>query len=92
MATHCQTLEHIPPVASDTAIKNAKPAAKPYKIQDEKGMYLLVHPNGGKYFRYNYRFNDKRLTLSLDVYPATSLKEAREKLYTSFMCRKTYRL
>jgi len=68
---------------SDTAIKNAKPAAKPYKMQDEKGMYLLVHPNGGKYFRYNYRFNSKRLTLSLGVYPATSLKEAREKLYTA---------
>jgi hypothetical protein len=29
---------------SDTAIKNAKPADKPYKMQDEKGMYLLVHP------------------------------------------------
>ncbi|WP_254257827.1 tyrosine-type recombinase/integrase [Methylobacter tundripaludum] len=68
---------------SDTAIKNAKPAAKPYKMQDEKGMYLLVHPNGGKYFRYNYRFNNKRLTLSLGVYPATSLKEARDKRDTA---------
>ncbi|MGZ8182794.1 MAG: tyrosine-type recombinase/integrase [Methylobacter sp.] len=68
---------------SDTAIKNAKTAAKPYKMQDEKGMYLLVHPNGGKYFRYNYRFNNKRLTLSLGVYPATSLKEARDKRDTA---------
>jgi Integrase len=68
---------------SDTAIKNAKPTDKPYKMQDDKGMYLLVHPNGGKYFRYNYRFNSKRLTLSLGVYPATSLKEAREKRDTA---------
>ncbi|MDI1278812.1 integrase arm-type DNA-binding domain-containing protein [Methylobacter sp.] len=68
---------------SDTAIKNAKPADKPYKMQDEKGMYLLVHPNGGKYFRYNYRFDGKRLTLSIGVYPATSLKEAREKRDTA---------
>jgi len=68
---------------SDTAIKNAKPTDKPYKMQDEKGMYLLVHPNGGKYFRYNYRFNNKRLTLSLGVYPATSLKEARDKRDTA---------
>lgn len=44
---------------------------------------MLVHPNGGKYFRYNYRFNTKRLTLSLGVYPATSLKEARDKRDTA---------
>lgn len=68
---------------SDTAIKNAKPTEKPYKMQDEKGMYLLVHNNGGKYFRYDYRFNKKRLTLSLGVYPATSLKEARDKRDTA---------
>jgi integrase len=68
---------------SDTAIKNAKPADKPYKIQDEKGMYLLVHPNSGKYFRYDYRFEGKRKTLALGTYPATSLKEARDKRDTA---------
>ncbi|MGZ8163433.1 MAG: tyrosine-type recombinase/integrase, partial [Methylobacter sp.] len=68
---------------SDAAIKNAKATDKPYKMQDEKGMYVLVHNNGGKYFRYNYRFNNKRLTLSLGVYPATSLKEARDKRDTA---------
>lgn len=35
---------------SDPAIKNAKSTEKPYKMPDEKGMYLLVNPNGGKYF------------------------------------------
>ena len=39
---------------TDTAIKNAKPGDRPYKIQDEKGMYLLVHSNGSKYFRFDY--------------------------------------
>jgi integrase len=68
---------------SDTAIKNAKPADKPYKMQDEKGMYLLVHPNGGKYFRYDYRFDGKRKTLALGTYPVTSLKEARDKRDTA---------
>jgi integrase len=68
---------------SDTAIKNAKPADKPYKMQDEKGMYLLVHPNGGKYFRYDYRFGGKRKTLALGTYPVTSLKEARDKRDTA---------
>lgn len=68
---------------SDTAIKNAKPADKPYKMQDEKGMYLLVHSNGSKYFRYNYRFDGKRKTLALGTYPVTSLKEARDKRDTA---------
>ncbi|MFA6163977.1 MAG: integrase arm-type DNA-binding domain-containing protein [Methylobacter sp.] len=68
---------------SDTAIKNAKPTDKPYKIQDEKGMYLLVHSNGSKYFRYNYRFGGKRKTLALGTYPVTSLKEARDKRDTA---------
>ncbi len=68
---------------SDTACKNAKPQNKPYKLQDEKGMYLLVNPNGSKYFRYNYRFNGKRKTLALGIYPTTSLKEAREKRNTA---------
>ena len=68
---------------TDTAIKNAKPTDKPYKMQDEKGMYMLVNPNGSKYFRYNYRFDSKRLTLSLGVYPTISLKEARDKRDTA---------
>ena len=46
-------------------------------------MYLLVHSNGGKYFRFNYRFDGKRKTLALGTYPATSLKEAREKRDTA---------
>ena len=68
---------------TDTAIKNAKSIDKPYKMQDEKGMYLLVNPNSGKYFRYNYRFGGKRKTLALGTYPATSLKDAREKRDTA---------
>lgn len=65
---------------TDTAIKAAKPRSdKPYKLTDEKGMYVLIHPNGSKYFRFDYRFNGKRLTLALGKYPEVSLKEAREK-------------
>lgn len=68
---------------SDTAIKNTKPTVKPYKMPDEKGMYLLVNPNGGKYFRLDYRFAGKRKTLALGVYPDTSLKQARDKRDTA---------
>lgn len=65
---------------TDTAIKNAKAAPdKDLRLSDEKGMYLLVHKNGSKYFRLDYRFGGKRNTLALGVYPETTLKQAREK-------------
>ena len=58
----------------NTIIKNAKPRDKPYKLSDEKGMYLLIKKNGSKYFRLNYRMHGKQKTLSLGVYPETTLK------------------
>lgn len=64
---------------SDTAIKNAKATDKPFKMPDGNGMYLYVHNNGSKYFRLDYRFEGKRKTLALGVYPATTLAKAREK-------------
>lgn len=45
----------------------------------EKNMYVFVHRNGSKYFRLDYRFNGKRNTLQLGIYPETTLKQAREK-------------
>jgi len=65
---------------SDTAIKNAKPRdGKSYKLSDEKGLYLLVTVNGGKWWRFDYRFDGNRKTLSMGTYPDTTLKQAREK-------------
>ncbi len=64
---------------SDTTIKAAKPKEKTYKLTDEKGMFLLVHPNGSKYFRLKYYFANKEKLVALGVYPETSLKQAREK-------------
>lgn len=61
-----------------TAVTQAKPKPKPYSLSDGGGMYLLVNATG-KYWRYDYRFAGKRKTLALGVYPATSLKQAREK-------------
>ena len=63
---------------TDTAIRNAKPKDKQYKLSDERGLYLLVLKSG-KYFRWDYRFMGKRKTLALGVYPDVSLAEAREK-------------
>ena len=45
----------------------------------KKACTYLVHKNGGKYFRLDYRFNGKRKTLAIGVYPETTLKKAREK-------------
>ena len=63
---------------TDTAIRNAKPKEKQYKLSDEKGLYLLVK-KAGKYFRLDYRFGGKRKTLALGVYPDVKLAEARGK-------------
>lgn len=64
---------------TDAAIRTAKPAQKPYKLTDGKGLFVLVHPNGSKYWRLKYRYDGKEKTLALGVYPETLLKEARQR-------------
>jgi len=64
---------------SDSACRSAPAKQKQYKLSDGEGMYLLVKPSGGKYWRMNYRFAGKYKTLALGVYPEVSLREAREK-------------
>lgn len=60
-------------------ITKAKTTSKPQKLADGGGLYLLIHPNGGKYWRLDYRFTGKRKTLALGVYPDLSLSDARER-------------
>ena len=62
---------------TDTAVRNAKPGAKPIKLFDERGLFLIVTPTGGKWWRLKYRFDNKEKLLSLGVYPDVSLKAAR---------------
>ncbi len=64
---------------TDTAIRNAKPGEKPAKIFDERGLFLLVTPTGGKWWRLRYKFDGKEKLLSLGVYPDTGLKDARTR-------------
>jgi hypothetical protein len=40
---------------TETAIRSAKPREKPYKLFDERGLYLLVAPTGGRLWRFRYR-------------------------------------
>ncbi|MBM3548135.1 MAG: DUF4102 domain-containing protein, partial [Alphaproteobacteria bacterium] len=63
---------------TDTLIRKAKPAAKATKLADERGLYLLLTPSGGKWWRLKYRFGGKEKLLSLGTYPDVSLRKARD--------------
>ncbi|HAY5182069.1 TPA: DUF4102 domain-containing protein, partial [Escherichia coli] len=65
---------------TDIAVKNAKPSDKQIKLSDGKGLYLLVHPNGSKYWQAAYRFDGKQKVFSIGTYPSVSLSEARTSL------------
>ncbi|EDR3942854.1 tyrosine-type recombinase/integrase [Salmonella enterica] len=60
-------------------ISTAKPTDKPYKLSDGGGLYLLVNPNGSRYWRMKYRYAGKEKLLSIGVYPDVTLAEARDK-------------
>jgi integrase len=64
-----------------SAVANAKPKAEPYRMPDGRGMFLLVQPNGARWWRMEYRRpgTHKKNMLSLGVYPDVSLRKARER-------------
>ena len=66
---------------TDTAIRKAKPADKPQKLRDGGGLYLLLRPDGARWWRWDYRrpMTGKRNTLSLGIYPEVGLAEARQR-------------
>jgi hypothetical protein len=59
------TVSGVAPTASDTAIRNAKPGAKPVRMFDGGVLYLEVAPSGGKWWRLKYRHDSKEKRLSL---------------------------
>ncbi len=65
---------------TDTEIKKFKhnPEKKINKLSDGQGLFLIIQKNGTKYFRFDYKFNDKRKSMSFGVYPDITLKKARE--------------
>jgi len=65
---------------TELTIRQAKPKLKQYKLFDGGGMFLLVHPNGSKYWRMKFNFEDKSKLASFGVWPETSLKDARGKI------------
>jgi integrase len=69
----------MPKSLSDASVRNAKPKTKSYKIADGEGLFLLVMPNGSKYWRLKYFFAGKEKLLALGVYPEVTLAEARDR-------------
>ena len=54
---------------SDTKIRNAKPDRKQYKIYDRDGLFIIVVPSGGKWWRFKYRFGVRRNSFHLALTP-----------------------
>jgi len=70
-------MRHASNKLTDTAVRNAAPKEKAYKLIDGQGLYLLVEKTGAKYWRLAYRFAGKQKLLALGVYPTITLKAAR---------------
>ncbi|OIQ83191.1 putative prophage CPS-53 integrase [mine drainage metagenome] len=64
---------------TDKAISNAKSTAKPKTLKDGAGLFVLVHPNGSKYFQLRATLHGKEKVVRLGTYPDLSLADARLK-------------
>ena len=63
----------------DITIRNAKPTDKDQRLTDGGGLYLLIKPNGSKWWRFDYTIGGSRKTLSFGVYPTIGLSAARNQ-------------
>ncbi|HBM2978173.1 TPA: integrase arm-type DNA-binding domain-containing protein [Klebsiella michiganensis] len=64
---------------NDTKIRSLKPSAKPFKVSDSHGLYLLVNPGGSRLWYLKYRINGKESRIGLGAYPDVSLAHARQQ-------------
>ena len=74
---------------TNTAIRNTKPAVKPFRLSDSAGLYLEVSPSGGKLWRFKYRFDRKQKLFALGIYAAVSLASARDDATRHVSCSPT---
>ena len=65
---------------TETAIKAAKPKGKPYMLRDDRGLWLLIVPGGGKYWRLRYWVGGKEKKGPWGPTLPSPLREARERL------------
>lgn len=64
---------------TDLEIKNAKPADKNYFLTDIKGLRILIHKSGFKYWQFRYSYQKQRKIITIGSYPQISLLQARKK-------------
>src|SRR2546430_2388721 len=64
---------------TESRIRSARPKARPYKLRDGGGLYLLVTPANARLWRLRYKVRGRESMLGLGTYPATSLKAARDR-------------
>src|SRR3954454_2208544 len=83
MAGYAENFQLGTPVAmailTEMRVRGAKPAEKPYKLFDERGLFMLVTTAGGRLWRFRYWIGGVEKLLTLGTYPDVSLKRAREK-------------
>lgn len=61
---------------TESIIESIEPTSRPAKYGHANGLYLLVNPNGSKYWRMKYMFMKKCGNLAFGVWPEVSLEEA----------------
>lgn len=64
---------------TEAAVRTARPQGKPYKLKDDRGLYLLVQPAGARLWRLRFSLHGRESMVSLGSYPDVSLKDARER-------------
>lgn len=68
---------------TEKTLKSLKSPDKIKKVSDAAGLYIELHPNGAQYWRLKYRYAGKEKRMALGVYPAVSLKDARQQRDTA---------
>jgi len=53
------------PTLSEAKIRASKPKERPYKVFDERGLFMLVTPTGGRLWRFRYRHRGVEKLLAL---------------------------
>jgi hypothetical protein len=64
---------------SDTTIRQARASGTDYTLKDADGLALFVTAQGSKSWHFRFCWGGKQPRISLGVYPAISLRDARTR-------------
>jgi Arm DNA-binding domain len=63
---------------TESVVRDAEPREKTYKLSDTGGLFVMVNPDGSRWWRLRYKYGEKERGISLGTYPLVSLKLARQ--------------